>query len=89
MNFDMKCQVPTVCGTSYHSYLMSQGHHHFSGTGDRWPSMAKCWFAGCTDMEQPTTNFTCVIQSTNACVQNMFHHTLLIINMFPSLLRSS
>jgi hypothetical protein len=35
-------------------------------------------------VKQPTTNFTYVIKSTNAYVQNMFHHTLLITNMFPS-----
>ena len=33
--------------------------------------------------------FTSLIKSTNAYVWNMFHHVLLITNMFPSFLRSS
>jgi hypothetical protein len=32
-------------------------------------------------VKQATTNFTYVIKSTNTHVQNMFHRTLLIINV--------
>jgi hypothetical protein len=32
-------------------------------------------------VKQATTNFNCVIKSTNAYVQNLFHHTLLITNV--------
>jgi len=39
--------------------------------------------------EQPTTNLTSAIKPTNAFVRNIFHHMLLITNMFPSLLLSS
>jgi hypothetical protein len=35
-------------------------------------------------VKQAATNFPFVIKSTNSYVQDLFHHTLLITNMFPS-----
>jgi hypothetical protein len=40
-------------------------------------------------VQQPPTFMIYVIKSTNTCEWNIFHHMLLISNMFPSLLRSS